>query len=138
MTTPDKCTFCPREAMARTSLDLIEVWRDIQTTESEAILDDATANELAEFVNGLGILPGITMDAGAVRQVMLRNFELIEELEAAVHKKRDDETKFCVGALRLRAKDHRTEYTVSVCRSPQPDADHTGDIQLANVQKRTI
>lgn len=136
MSTPEKCFHCPRETMYATTQDLLEKIRDFQTAYSEQALDETTATEVAELLNRLGMHENA--DADMVRQLMLENFELLDAFEATIEEKRAQETRFCVGALRLRAKDTHTQYDVAICRSPQSDSILPGDLRMAVVQTRSI
>lgn len=136
MNTPEKCLRCPRETMYATTQDLLEKIRDFQTTYSEQALNETTATEVAELLNRLGVHENA--DSDTVRQLMLENFELLDAFEATIDEQRAQETRFCIGALRLRAKDARTQYNVAICRSPQSDSILPGDLQMAVVQTRSI
>lgn len=138
MTSADKCSYCPRQTSYDKVHDLIEKLRDFHTNHGEEVLDDTAADRLVNDVNALGVLTE-PLDVAGLRASVEHGFELIDQLENFVKTRQTEETRFCIGALRMRAKDNYAQYDVAICRSPnKTDIPFFEGLEIAAVTKKTI
>jgi len=131
----NKCTTCPREASHQFLRGVLEQVREKFTEGSQAFLDENEAREFAAALHSFGILDDPT-DVQAVRTMAMEGFELFDHLEKLLEEERSEETRFCIGALKMRARDERTQYDVTLCRSPKSPA--SGNLEQAIVTRKSI
>ena len=131
----NNCATCPREASHQYLRGVLEQLRERFTEGSQAILDDNEARQFAAALHSVGALDDPT-DTQAVRTLAMGGFELFDYLEKILDEERNAETQFCVGALKMRARDERTQYDVTLCRSPKSPA--SGNLEQAIVTRKTI
>ncbi len=133
--TLSSCLSCPREVGNQYIHDALVRLRDKFAESSQAFLDEGEAREFAVTLHSLGVIED-PADTQAVRMLAAQGFELFDYLEETLDEQREEEKKYCVGALRMRASDKRTQYDVTLCRSPKNAI--TGNLEQAIVARKTL
>lgn len=131
----NSCATCPREASHQFLRGVLEQVREKFTEGSQAFLDDNEAREFAAALHSFGVLDDPT-DIQGVRTMAMEGFELFDHIEKMLDEERSEETRFCIGALKMRARDERTQYDVTLCRSPKSSS--SGNLEQAIVTRKTI
>lgn len=126
------CANCPRNALANKALEKVERLREEQTIAATSMMDDELAAVVTQDFHEQGLIEDPD-DLVTFRQGIDTAFDLFDMLEENVHRLRQKESEFCVGALTMKALSGSTEYSVTICRSPHNPT--TGEIQPAVVRK---
>lgn len=131
----NSCATCPREAGYQFLRGVLEQVREKFTKESQAFLDDNEARDFAAMLHSFGVIDDPS-DVHTVRMMAMEGFELFDQVEKLLDEERAEETRFCIGSLKMRARDERTQYDVTLCRSP--NSPRSGNLEQAIVTRKTI
>lgn len=129
------CANCPRNALANKALEKVERLREEQTIAATSMMDDELAAVVTQDFHEQGLIEDPD-DLVTFRQGMDTAFDLFDMLEENVHRLRQKESEFCVGALTMKATSGNTQYEVTLCRSPFDPT--PGPLQRTVVKKKTI
>lgn len=132
-------TICPRLRLYGEILANVEAQREEYVAILANSLDAESVRLYADALGQFGITND-SADLSDVRKIMESPLVNYEEIAEALFHQRQAEMEFCVGALRMRVNDKKTNtrFEAVVCRSPVHNKLFPGDTEEANVTRSPI